>query len=361
MSAIFLKRGNTFRVTSKESLDSYELLPALTYALRSNPMTGLYLEVIDNFELPSKIYGDYKKDANRLLSTFEARKGTTGVLLAGEKGSGKTLLSKLTANMGLERGYPVIVINDAYCGEQFNTFIQDIEQRAILVFDEFEKVYPKESQEQILTLLDGVFSSTKLFIFTSNDKYKIDIHMQNRPGRIFYMLDFYGLDEAFVKEYCEERLNNKTHIRSVLNTKMLFDAFNFDMLQALVEEMNRYNESASQALRYLNIKPSGTANTTFEVKLFVDDKEVPKGRLDEETIFTSPLVKRFAIDYHTEDMTDEYAQKLSNGDIEMESAIFNPDDIIHIEDNKFVLKNDNITVILTKVVEKERFDYKKYL
>ena len=361
MSAIFLKRGNTFRVTSKESLDSYELLPSFTYALRNNPMTGLYLEVIDNFELPSKIYGDYTKDANRILSTFEARKGTTGVLLAGEKGSGKTLLSKLTATLGLQRDYPVIVINEPHCGEQFNTFVQDIEQRAILVFDEFEKVYPKEAQEQILTLLDGVFASTKLFIFTSNDKFKIDIHMQNRPGRIFYMLDFYGLDEGFVKEYCEERLNNKAHIRSVLNTKMLFDAFNFDMLQALIEEMNRYNESASQALRYLNIKPGGSVNLQFDVKLFVDGKEIPKSRLDQETIFTSPLVKKFVIEYHTEDMTDEYAQKLSDGEVEDESVVFSPDDIVHIEDNKFVLTNGNTTVILTRVIEKERFDYKKYL
>ena len=70
--------------------------------------------------------------------------------------------------------------------------MQDIEQPCIILFDEFEKVYDDQDQEKALTLLDGVFPSRKLFIMTVNNKWRVNEHMRNRPGRIYYMLDFAG-------------------------------------------------------------------------------------------------------------------------------------------------------------------------
>ena len=45
--AYFLKNGNTFKVSSKEAMDLYESLPAATYVVKFNPMTGFYLEIIE--------------------------------------------------------------------------------------------------------------------------------------------------------------------------------------------------------------------------------------------------------------------------------------------------------------------------
>ena len=150
----------------------------------------LYLEGIEVFDIQGKIYGDTVKRAERILYSFMDRPSGTGVMLTGEKGSGKTLLAKMLSFKGYEQDIPTIVINQPWCGEAFNAFIQSIEQPVIVLFDEFEKVYDQDDQEQMLTLLDGVYPSKKLFVLTCNDKWRVNAHMRNRPGRIFYSMEY---------------------------------------------------------------------------------------------------------------------------------------------------------------------------
>ena len=57
--AYFMKSGNTYRIARKEALDITEHLPGGNYTVNKDEMTGqLFLEHIDNFNVPSKIYGD---------------------------------------------------------------------------------------------------------------------------------------------------------------------------------------------------------------------------------------------------------------------------------------------------------------
>lgn len=79
-SAFFIKQGKAFYVTSRESMDLHDRLPIGTYSIGINPATGEYfLQTIDSFEIKGKIYGDTKSQAQRILSTFLDRKGSTGV------------------------------------------------------------------------------------------------------------------------------------------------------------------------------------------------------------------------------------------------------------------------------------------
>jgi hypothetical protein len=263
----YLKEGNFLWPTDEGAYDVRNELPVGTYTVGSSPARGFYLKEIDDFNITGKIYGKTTHHAERILNTFGLRPNSTGVLLNGEKGSGKTMLAKMISQKAAAMNMSTIVINTPFCGDNFNTFIQRINEPAVIVFDEFEKVFDNDQQEAILTLLDGVFPTKKLFILTVNDKYKVNSHMRNRPGRIFYMLDFKGLDAAFIEEYCLENLNNKAHIPQVCRLTLMFESFNFDMLKALVEEMNRYNESPNQAMEMLNAKPmdAGTAKHTVEI------------------------------------------------------------------------------------------------
>lgn len=229
-------------------------LPVGTYAVRESLM-GYYLERLDGFELPPKLYGNTASRASRILNTFLDRPNGTGVLLSGEKGAGKSLLAKTVATFGLQQGISCIIISEPLFGEEFNLFIQSINCPVVILFDEFEKVYDSEQQAAMLSLLDGMYPSKKLYLLTVNDSGKVNSFMLNRPGRIFYHIDFAGLSLDFVEEYCKDHLKNKEHSSSVLNLAGMFEAFTFDMLQAVIEEMNRYNEPAPAVMAMLNVKP----------------------------------------------------------------------------------------------------------
>ena len=340
--AYFMKSGNTYRIARKEALDITEHLPGGNYTVNKDPMSGqLFLEHIDNFNVPKKIYGDCLRHTDRIVRTFMDRPNATGVMLTGEKGAGKTLLTKNVCMKLAEMNIPTIVINAPWCGDTFNSFIQSIEQPCAILFDEFEKVYDRDDQEKILTLLDGVFPSKKLFLLTSNDKWRVDYHMRNRPGRIFYMLDFKGVDANFIREYCQDNLNAKDQIERIVNISTMFREFNFDMLKALVEEMNRYGETPQQALAMLNAKPEFDGATKYDVRIVHEGREI---EYDSEFRGNplSPDGVEIGFDPSPEDDDADYIHK-----------VFTASTLVTVKNGEFIFEDKGTRIMLTRKVEKQ--------
>lgn len=267
----FIRRGSAFSITNEKSLELFTELPAGTYIIRPT-REGFIIDQVANFELPQRLYGDIRDKAMRILRTYADRDGSTGVLLSGEKGSGKTLLAKYLSEIARQKGVPTLVINEPLHGDGFNSLLQAITQPCIVIFDEFEKVYTREEQQALLTILDGVLPTKKLFVFTCNDKYSINVNMTNRPGRIYYALDYSGLSDSFIREYCKDQLKNSEHVEGVCRIAGLFSQFNFDILQSLVQEMNRYGENPLEAMRFLNAKPEADNTGRYTVTLKVGDE-----------------------------------------------------------------------------------------
>lgn len=242
-------------------------LPAGNFTVVAPPIGGMYFQQVERFPASGKLYGDITKTAERIMRTFLDRPRATGALFVGEKGSGKSQLARVISELGYDSGIPTILVNEPHFGDGFNKLLGAVEQPAIVIFDEFEKTYrDQEHQEAILTLLDGVMTTQKLFIFTANNQWKINDHMKNRPGRMLYWIEFSGVDTDFIREYCDDNLENMDELDGVLTLSAMFKAFNFDMLKALVEEMNRYNENAFEAVKLLNTKPHNLAGEeTYEV------------------------------------------------------------------------------------------------
>lgn len=352
----FLKNGTTFTPSAEANLDLHTKLPAGNYIIKKDQFGKFFFEQIENFEFKTKRYGDNVKNTDRILSTFQSREVSTGVMLAGEKGSGKSLLAKTLSIRGYELDIPTIVINAPWCGDEFNKLIQDIKQPAIVLFDEFEKVYDREEQEHILTLLDGVFPTKKLFVLTCNDKYRVDSHMRNRPGRIFYMLDFKGLDTEFIREYCQDNLKNTAYIDKICNISSLFSQFNFDMLKALVEEMNRYNESPEESLKMLNTKPEFDAGENFDVKIVIAGAQISVDYLYETTWSGNPLQSNINLEYKVPNVDDPE-------DFDWMRCEFENTDLKKVDSNKgeFVYVNSKgETLVLTKVKPKHHNFYNAF-
>ncbi len=352
----FLKSGTRFNVSTKEAMDLHESLPAGTYTVKFDKMGGnFYLEEIEGFDIKGKIYGDTRRTAQRVLNTFMDRTASTGIMLTGEKGSGKTLLAKMLSLDAQAVGIPTIVINQPWCGEDFNAFIQMIEQPTVILFDEFEKVYDREDQEKMLTLLDGVYPSKKLFILTCNDKWRVNEHMRNRPGRIYYMMDYKGLEHDFIVEYCQDNLNNKEHISSICRIATVFDQFNFDMLKAMVEEMNRYGETPQQVMKMLNTRPEFSSETRYKITLQPKGLDIPEDHLEQSEWHGNPLTQRVSIDYKVFNNEPDAVDEKGNRDFDWWDCEFTQEDLKQIDPSagKFIFINElGDRVTLSRVRER---------
>lgn len=340
----FFASGEKFNVASDAAIVIYDKLPTGNYLVKIDPFENLYLEAVESFSIPERLYGNTSELTKKILTTYHSRDQSTGVLLTGEKGSGKTLLAKNISKIAAENEIPTIIVNSDWHGDKFNKLLQDINQDCIVLFDEFEKVYNSKEQQAILTLMDGVFPTKKLFILTVNDKWAVDSHMRNRPGRLFYCIEYKGVDSEFVTEYCNENLKEEllTHVSKIVRLSAMFENFTFDILKALVEEMNRFDETPEQALKYLNASPEGEVNTQYNVKIF---KVGVEQKVVYGSVFTgSPLQRGHAVE-------------LENNDYN-----YSPSDLVEIDllNGKYHYKVDDVDIFLTKV-QKKYFSPMDYL
>jgi len=266
-----------------------EKLDPCTYVLEYDArQEEYYLRQVGDLTVPKKMYGDLTKHIKRILTSFNDRKGATGVLLAGKKGAGKTLVGKALSVACRGIKMPTLLINRVQNPARLNAFVQKIGQPCVVLFDEFEKCMDARDQEQVLTLLDGVFPCRHLFILTCNDMTRVNDNLINRPGRIYYSLDFNTISDATIEDYCQEKLENKSHIGDVKSLAKYLGVFTFDQLQTLVEEMNRFQETARSALEILNIRPDNSSTTEFEVVVECLDEATP-GEIDPPYTRINPI------------------------------------------------------------------------
>ena len=266
---MYIKTNRQVRLTDS-NVESFDLLPKGTYLTKFDaPNNCYFLELTEDFTIPNKLYGNSDMLSNRYVKTFTEGSKNMGILLTGLKGTGKSLTAKLTA---LKSNIPVILITEEFTGEEFKSFLNSIKQEVVVFIDEFEKVYVEnDSQQSLLSLLDGIFEGKKLFIFTSNMKDRINQYMLNRPGRIRYLAEYDSLDETVITEVIEDTLVDKTQTEDLLSVLDVLGIVSMDVLVGLISEMNSYNEGAKEAIKYLNIRPE---DSQYSVVIIIDGVKV---------------------------------------------------------------------------------------
>ena len=122
----FIKIGEKIQV-KPNGLD-YDLIPGKVYDLKwDNFNDCTYLQENGDLNLPKKLYkfeGD-DKFIKRCLTYFNSENSgeTTGVLLSGLKGSGKSVLAKRLAK---ESNLPIIIVDPEYHLRRIEKFFKEV-------------------------------------------------------------------------------------------------------------------------------------------------------------------------------------------------------------------------------------------
>lgn len=243
-------------------------LPPRVYTLSAD-INGLFLVITQDKFILDEVYGSTITRADKIIATYNDRSTQTGVLATGDKGSGKSLLTKVVANKFIENGLPVIIINSAFKGNGFNTIMNEIGE-CLVIFDEFAKIYANEedsnsNQDALLTFFDGVSSTKRLCMITENYEWHINEFLRNRPGRMYYHFKYGKLDVTTIKEVCEIKLKTN-RLNEILEIVATSAEFSFDTLQAIIEESNRYpNETIATIVEDLNITITNGITTAYKI------------------------------------------------------------------------------------------------
>lgn len=254
--------GGRYQIYGDE-LRTYDKLPAGSYEVEFNPMSGFSLSSRTDLEVKEeKIYGDRYKKVEKALRSFEATDRNFGIILSGKKGIGKSLFAKMIATESTKRGYPVIVVSRAISG--IAGFISSIDQEAVVIFDEFDKTFSNgrsdddddegsSIQDELLPLFDGIDSGKKMFVITCNELYKISTYFKNRPGRFHYHFNLGNPSVDEIREYLTDKLKPEfySQIDGVIRLSAVSD-INYDILRALVFELNQ-GYSLEECLEDMNI------------------------------------------------------------------------------------------------------------
>lgn len=254
----FIKVGNN--IVAKPIGADYDLIPGKVYDLNWDNWNSTYI-FSENGELnlPKKVY-ELKKDTTfkkRVLTYFKtANTQTTGVMLAGIKGTGKTVLAKVLA---LESDLPIIVVNGEYPARCLNKFFKEFKTPVCVLFDEVEKNW---DTEKMLEFLDGVQSTAKkLVLMTCNSLSKVSEYMQDRCSRIRYLRK-YGANENIElvdQLVLDFKIKNAEKVAMFIKTRI--QLMSMDNICSFLHEVKTFENdelTLEELLEVMNISPKGT-------------------------------------------------------------------------------------------------------
>ena len=360
---------NTKPITLEDLTGGVIRLTPGVYTLAYDEINKTYLLNLTNqkFKLPPKIYGKAPSRARHFLEAYKRSINNLGVMLTGEKGTGKSELAHLICNMAIDEGYPVVVVYGVH-GDNENTqklidFIESLGD-VIVLLDEFGKNFPVYLQDRILPLLSSSSNGKKMFVITENNYYSLSQYIRSRPGRARYHIEFNRLEPEVLTEYLEDKQVDKEFAQEVLNFYSKTPRFTFDYLKALVEEHQLFPETPFKDLvKILNIDE---LKKTYYIVIKDVFKRTDEGKLEPVKYRQLQFLNTAQFKGHSNFQVIIYKDRINEKGEKMGEQILDRirltvKDIISVSNNNYLLKKTTANGIYEIKAEEMDEDKKKEL
>lgn len=252
MDKKFLKVGKSISFKFNTEGLECDLEPGVVYNVKANPYERIVsLEEAAPLSMPSKVYCTDRDDRfiNKVINSYNlSENGFTGVMLAGLKGSGKTIMAKDIAN---KSGLPIINIGKDVYPWALKKLVASLEDTKVcFLFDELDKLLEGYDDSELLQILDGTNTIGKhLILFTCNDTNEISEYLIDRCSRIRYWKEFSEMSPSLIMEVLNDKLDNKKEAKSLTDfIKGNFQVCSFDNIVSFVKEVNNYPTSTFEEL-----------------------------------------------------------------------------------------------------------------
>lgn len=335
-----ISTGNSYRIYD-DSLKTHNELPSQAYIINFNPQLGFSLVEYDDIKITEKVYGIHQDKVNKVLKNFARTKRNLGIILSGDKGIGKSLFAKLLAEKAMDNNMPVIVVDRYYPG--ISNFLNQIQQEAVILFDEFDKTFGsdreskdtgEDPQVEMLSLFDGVAQGKKLFIITCNDFSKLNEYLINRPGRFHYHFRFEYPNSNAITEYLTDKGISQKEINKVIDFSGKVK-LNYDCLRAIAFELET-GEPFETAITDLNIL--NLVEERYNVFFFFKNGDKIK-QIEVFDMFTDEEV---SFDISVPKTYDDFAQ-----------VSFSLDDMVFdYQKGGYIINSNNVVYTLDNIVTK---------
>lgn len=248
-------------------------LPVATYRVNFSMDSGYSLNKVESdftIKNTQKVFGNREPKVEMIEKAFLSSDSSIGVLLTGEKGIGKTLFARMVSTNMARQGIPTVIVDGNSIGKvsSLSRYLDTLPSNIMIMFDEYEKVFDKDMQSDMLGLFDGMSNSKRLYVITANDTYKLSNYIKGRPGRFLFDIQFNFLSEQEVEEYVTYFIPDitKNELGFARNLATIY-SINYDILNALVR-MHKIGYKFADSIESLNLGLSDDYETSRSQKMF---------------------------------------------------------------------------------------------